>query len=74
MIVNIFLYILKQLFTDLKRFSVKDNKIDQHFVFHQKFTDHVHGKPQRLVLGIAIDAAGNQGKGHRFTVIFRGEL
>ena len=46
------------------------NDIDHHLVFQQKFADGIDCNLQSLVFWIAVNAGGNQRKGHRLTTIF----
>ena len=59
----------KQLVADLVRRAAENHKIDRHVVFSQKFADGVHRHPQRLILGIAENAGGDQWEGHRLTAV-----
>ena len=62
--------VIKQLSANLICLSVKNNDIDHHLVFQQKFTDGIDCNLQSLVFWIAVNTGGNQRKGYRLTAIF----
>ena len=55
---------------NLSCLSVKNNDVDHHLIFHQERTDGIDCNLQSLVFRIAVNAGGNQRKGHRLTAIF----
>ena len=62
--------VIKQLSANLICLSVKNNDIDHHLVFQQKFADGIDCNLQSLVFWIAVNTGGNQRKGYRLTAIF----
>jgi len=61
--------IREQLVADLVRRTVENDDVHRHVVFSQKFADGVHRHPERLILGIAKNAGGDQRKCHRLTAV-----
>ena len=49
---------------------IKNNDVDHHLIFQQECTDGIDCNLQSLVFRIAVNAGGNQRKGHRLTAIF----
>ena len=60
----------KQRAANLISLPVKDHKIDHHVVFKQKIADGIHRSLERLILGIAVNAGGNERKRQRFAAVF----
>ena len=60
----------KQFSANLICLLIKDNDVDHHLIFQQECTDGIDCNLQSLVFWIAVDAGGNQRKGHRLTAIF----
>ena len=54
--------VIKQLSANLICLSVKNNDIDHHLVFQQKFADGIDCNLQSLVFWIAVNTGGNQRK------------
>ena len=61
--------IREQLIADLVRRAVENDDVHRHVAFSQKFADGVHRHAQRLILGIAKNAGGDQRKCHRLTAV-----
>ncbi len=61
--------LLVQLAAQLHGVPGEHHDIDGHVVFQQEAGDLIHGHLQRLGLGIAVDAGGDQREGHRFAVV-----
>ena len=59
----------EQLAADLVGFAVENDEVDRHVVVQQKLADGVHRYAERLILGVAEDAGGDQRKGHRLAVM-----
>jgi hypothetical protein len=59
----------EQLVADLVRRAAENDEIHRHVVFSQKFADAVHRHPERLILGIAENAGGDQRKCHRLAAM-----
>ena len=61
--------IREQLIADLVCRTVENDDVHRHVVFRQKFADGVHRHLERLILGIAKNAGGDQRKGDRFAAV-----
>ena len=61
--------IREQLVADLVRRAVENDDVHRHVVFCEEFADGVHRHPERLILGVAEDAGGDQRKGNRLTAV-----
>ena len=63
----------KQLAADLVGGAVENDQVDRHVAAQQELADGVHRHPQRLILGVAEDAGGDQRERHRFAVVRLGQ-
>ena len=70
MVINVLGDVGKQLAADLIRRAAKDHDIDRHVVVQQKLADSVHRHAERLILGIAKNAGGDQREGNRLAAMF----
>ena len=61
--------IREQLVADLVRRAVENDDVHRHVVLCEEFADGVHRHPERLILGIAKNAGGDQWKCHRLTAV-----
>ena len=68
-VINVLGVVGKQLAADLIRRAAKDHNIDRHVVVQQELANSVHRHAQRLILGVAEDAGGDQRKCHRLTAV-----
>jgi len=61
--------IREQLIADLVRRAVENDDVHRHVVFSQKFADGVHRHAERLILGVTINAGGEQREGNRLAAV-----
>ena len=64
----------KQLAADLVCLAVENDEVNRHVVVQQERTNGVHRHAQRLILGVAENAGGNQREGHRFAMVLLGRV
>ena len=63
----------EQLAADLVGLAVENNEVDCHVAAQQELADGVRRHPQRLILGVAEDAGGDQRERHCFTLMCLGQ-
>ena len=63
----------EKLIADLVRRAVENDEVDRHVVVQQELTDGVHRHAERLILGVAEDAGGDQREGYRLAVVLLGQ-
>ena len=59
----------EELIANRIRRAAENDKIHRHVVFREKFADGVHRHAERLILGIAKNAGGDQREGNRLTAV-----
>ena len=63
----------EQFAADLIGLAVENDEVDRHVVVQQELANGVHRHAQRLILGVAEDAGGDQWESHRFAVVLLGQ-